>query len=44
LEYALSGQHPWSRIEFIGKDAPGNRDGDAFGIEIPEFAPILAQS
>src|SRR5215467_8414722 len=30
----------WSRIEFVREDAHGNRDGDAFGIEIP-FAPIL---
>src|SRR5438046_10634651 len=28
------------RIKFVWKDAHGNRDGDAFGIEIP-FAPIL---
>src|ERR1019366_8185274 len=28
-------------IEFVREDAHGNRDGDAFGIEIPEFAPIL---
>jgi hypothetical protein len=28
-------------IEFVGEDAHGNRDGDAFGIEIPEFAPVL---
>ena len=26
---------PWSRIEFVREDAHGNRDGDAFGIEIP---------
>jgi len=32
---------PRSRIEFVREDAHGNRDGDAFGIEIPEFAPIL---
>jgi hypothetical protein len=32
---------PWSRIEFVREDAHGNRDGDAFGIEIPEFPPIL---
>src|SRR5579862_9731783 len=32
---------PRSRIELVGKDAHGNRDGDAFGIEIPELAPIL---
>jgi hypothetical protein len=33
---------PWSRIEFVREDAHGNRDGDAFGIEIPEFPPILS--
>jgi hypothetical protein len=27
-------------IELVGEDAHGNRDGDAFGIEIP-FAPVL---
>jgi hypothetical protein len=32
---------PRSWIEFVREDAHGNRDGDAFGIEIPEFAPIL---
>src|ERR1700716_575080 len=32
---------PRGRIEFVREDAHGNRDGDAFGIEIPEFAPIL---
>ena len=32
---------PWSWIEFVRENAHGNRDGDAFGIEIPEFAPIL---
>src|SRR5256714_3170007 len=31
---------PRSWIELVRKDAHGNRDGDAFGIEIP-FAPIL---
>src|SRR5262245_60792509 len=31
----------WSGIEFVREDAHGNRDGDAFGIEIPKFAPIL---
>ena len=31
---------PWGRIEFVREDAHGNRDGDAFGIEIP-VAPIL---
>src|SRR5580693_5028642 len=28
------------RIEFVGEDAHGNRDGDAFRVEVP-FAPIL---
>src|SRR5258705_7354503 len=28
-------------IEFVREDAHGNRDGDAFGIEIPEFAKSL---
>jgi hypothetical protein len=37
----LLGPAPRGRIEFVWKDAHGNRDGDAFGIEIPEFAPIL---
>ena len=32
---------PRDWIEFVREDAHGNRDGDAFGIEIPEFAPIL---
>src|SRR5712675_203013 len=31
---------PRGWIEFVRKDAHGNRDGDAFGVEIP-FAPIL---
>jgi hypothetical protein len=31
---------PRGRIEFVREDTHGNRDGDAFGIEIP-FAPIL---
>ena len=31
---------PRGRIEFVREDAHGDRDGDAFGIEIP-FAPIL---
>src|SRR5688572_4194003 len=35
------GPAPRGWIELIRKDAHGNRDGDAFGIEIPEFAPIL---
>src|ERR1700693_239910 len=34
------GPAPWGRIELVRKDAYGNRDGDAFGIEIP-FPPIL---
>ena len=32
---------PRGWIEFVREDADGNRDGDAFGIEKPEFAPIL---
>ena len=28
-------------IEFVREDADGSRNGDAFGIEIPEFAPVL---
>src|SRR5450631_1498024 len=32
---------PRSWIQLVRKYADGNRDGDAFGIEIPEFAPIL---
>src|SRR5260221_14667052 len=32
---------PRGWIEFVREDAHGNRDGDAFGVEIPEFAPIL---
>src|SRR5208282_492584 len=32
---------PRSWIEFVRKDADGNRDRDAFGIEISKFAPIL---
>src|SRR5271154_2252583 len=32
---------PRGWIEFVREDANGHRDGDAFGIEIPEFAPIL---
>ena len=31
---------PWGWIEFVREDAHGNRDGDAFRIEVP-FAPIL---
>ena len=31
---------PRGWIEFVREDAHGNRDGDAFRIEIP-FAPIL---
>ena len=40
LRVRFLGPAPWSRIEFVREDAHGNRDGDAFGIEIP-FAPIL---
>ena len=32
---------PRDWIEFVRKDTHGNRDGDALGIEEPEFAPIL---
>src|ERR1700731_4722852 len=32
---------PRGWIEFVREDAHCNRDGDAFGIEVPEFAPIL---
>ena len=32
---------PRGWIEFVREDAHSNRDGDAFGIEKPEFAPIL---
>src|SRR6202011_3276020 len=32
---------PRGWIEFVREDAHGNGDGDAFGTEIPEFAPIL---
>src|SRR5262245_3621582 len=32
---------PRGWIEFVREDAHGDRDGDAFGIEISEFAPIL---
>jgi len=33
---------PRGWIEFVREEAHGNRDGDAvFGIEKPEFAPIL---
>ena len=28
---------PRGWIEFVREDAHGNRDGDAFGVEIPEF-------
>jgi hypothetical protein len=31
---------PRGWIDFVREDTHGNRDGDAFGIEIPEFAPI----
>jgi hypothetical protein len=30
-----------SRVELVRENANGNRDGDAFSIEIPEFAPVL---
>ena len=42
-EFGKSALCPTPRgwIELIRKDAHGNRDGDAFGIEIPEFAPNL---
>ena len=32
---------PRGWIEFVREDAHCNRNGDAFGIEIPDFAPIL---
>src|SRR5262245_48933937 len=32
---------PRGWIEFVREDAHGNRDGDAFGTEKTEFAPIL---
>ena len=32
---------PRRRIELVGKDAHGNRDGNSLGVEIPEFPPIL---
>src|SRR5580704_3703718 len=32
---------PRGWIQLVRKHAHGNGDGDAFGIEIPEFAPIL---
>jgi hypothetical protein len=32
---------PWRRIELVREDAHRNRYGDAFGIEISEFAPNL---
>jgi hypothetical protein len=31
----------YTRSAQLRGDAHGNRDGDAFGIEIPEFPPIL---
>src|ERR1044072_8755909 len=37
----LLGPAPRGGVEFVRKDAHGNRDGDAFGVEIPEFAPSL---
>jgi hypothetical protein len=41
LGYARSVQLRGGWIEFVREDAHGNRDGDAFGIKIPKFAPIL---
>src|ERR1700690_3783996 len=32
---------PRGGIDFVREDAHGNWDGDSFGIEISEFAPIL---
>ena len=32
---------PRGWIQLVRENAYRNRDGDAFGIEIPEFAPIL---
>jgi hypothetical protein len=32
---------PRGWIEFVREDAYGDRDGDALGIEIAEFAPIF---
>ena len=32
---------PRGWIELVREDAHSNRDGDAFGIEKPEFSPIL---
>ena len=32
----------WSRIEFVRKDAHGDRNGDAFRTEMSEFAPALS--
>ena len=40
LRIGLLRPAPRGWIEFVRKDAHCNRDGDAFGIEIP-FAPIL---
>ena len=37
----LLGPTEWGRIEFVGKNAHGNRDVDAFGIEVADFAPVL---
>jgi len=31
----------WGWKDFFGENAHGNRDGDAFGIDMPKFAPIL---
>ena len=37
---------PWGWIEFVREDAHGNRDGDAFRIEVPftEILPIEASA
>ena len=32
---------PRGWIQFVRKDADGNRNGDAFDVEIPEFSSIL---
>jgi len=43
LGYARSAQLRRRWIEFVREDAHGNRDGDAFGIDKPEFVfPIEA--
>ena len=42
-EFGISLLCPTPRdwIEFVWEDTDGNRDGDAFGIEIAKFAPNL---